>query len=108
MSDLATLEQRAKSELEQCPDEAAVRAWHGRYLGKTGALQEFLKNIATVPKEERPAFGKEVNRVKEELTQAYEAALEQKKGQALELSLAAEALDVTLPGRAVPRGRLHV
>jgi phenylalanyl-tRNA synthetase alpha chain len=108
MSDLATLEQRAKSELEQCPDEAALRAWNARYFGKTGEVQNALKNIAAVPKEEKPAYGKEANRVKEELTRAYETALEHKKQQALERSLAAEALDVTLPGRTVPRGRLHV
>ncbi len=108
MSDLATLEQRAKSELEQCADEAAVRAWYNRYFGKTGEVQNALKNIANVPKEEKPAYGKEVNRVKDELTRAHEQAEERIKAQALERSLTAAALDVTLPGRPVPRGRLHV
>lgn len=108
MSELLTLEQRAKSELNQCQDETALRAWNNRYFGKTGEIQNALKNIASVPKEGRPAYGKEANRVKEVLTQAYEAALEREKNQALEKNLTAEALDVTLPGRTVPRGRLHV
>lgn len=108
MSELATLEQRALAELEQCQDEATLRAWNNKYFGKTGEMQNALKNIGNVPKEERPAYGKEVNRVKETLTQAYEAAEERIKNQVLERSLATEALDVTLPGRTVPRGRLHV
>jgi phenylalanyl-tRNA synthetase alpha chain len=108
MSELATLEQRASSELDQCQDEGALRAWNARYFGKQGEVLNALKNIGNVPKEERPAYGKEANRVKEALTQAYDAALARAKDRALEQSLTAEALDVTLPGRTVPRGRLHV
>src|SRR3712207_7959774 len=54
------------------------------------------------------AYGQEANRVKEELTQAYEDALARAKQRSLARSLAADALDVTLPGRPVPRGRLHL
>lgn len=108
MSELATLEQRALAELEQCQDEAALRDWNSRYFGKTGEVQNALKNIANVPKEERPAYGKEANRVKESLQTAFDAAEERDKTRTLERSLSAEALDVTLAGRPVPRGRLHV
>ena len=38
MSDLAALEQRAKTELAACADEAGLRAWHTRYFGKQGEV----------------------------------------------------------------------
>src|SRR5262249_55647648 len=56
----------------------------------------------------RRTYGQEANRIKEALTSAFESALAREKERALARSLAADALDVTLPGRPVPRGRLHV
>ena len=64
-----------------------------------------LKEIAAA---ERPAYGKEVNRIKMALTATYEQALAKEKEKELARSLSQNALDVTLPGRPVPRGRLHV
>lgn len=108
MSELASLEQRALGELTACPDEPALRAWNTRYFGPKGEMVSALKAIGSVPKEQRPAYGQEANRVKEALTRAYEEALAREKERALERSLASESVDVTLPGRPVPRGRLHV
>jgi phenylalanyl-tRNA synthetase alpha chain len=108
VSDLSGLEQRARAELAGCADEPSLRAWHTKYFGKEGEVPAALKKIGQVPPEQRRAFGQEANRVKQALTDAYDAALAKEKEQALERSLAAEALDVTLPGRTVPRGRLHV
>ncbi len=61
-----------------------------------------------VPADQRRQYGQEANRIKETLTQAYEAAIAAEKERALERSLQTQKLDVTLPGRPVPRGRLHV
>jgi len=108
MSHLASLEQRARAELEGCADEAAVRSWHTRYFGKQGEVTLAIREVGKVPPPERPAYGQEANRVKEALTRAYEARLERLKEQELAHSLAADALDVTLPGRPLPRGRLHL
>jgi phenylalanyl-tRNA synthetase alpha chain len=108
MADLASLEQRALSELHACADEAALRAWNTRYFGKQGEVLLALKRVGEVPPAERRAYGQEANRIKGQLSEAYEKALAQEKALALGRSLASEALDVTLPGRPVPRGRLHV
>jgi len=108
MSDLADLEKRALAELAACGDEASLRAWHGKYFGKDGEMPAALKKIVVVPPDQRRAFGQEANRVKQTLTEAYEAAQAKEKEQALNKSLTAAAIDVTLPGRAIPRGRLHV
>jgi phenylalanyl-tRNA synthetase alpha chain len=108
MSELSSLEQRALAELASCGDEAALRAWSTRYFGDQGAVKQALKSIGQIPREQRPAYGQEVNRVKQVLEQASEQTEARLKEQKLAQSLAADALDVTLPGRPAPRGRLHV
>jgi phenylalanyl-tRNA synthetase alpha chain len=106
MSDLAALEERALADLRACADEAALQAWSTRYL--KGEVPQALKKLGALPQSERKAYGQRANQVKEALTRAYEAALGAEKERTLARSLAADALDVTLPGRAGPRGRLHV
>lgn len=108
MSDLANLEQRALAELQGCADEAALRAWNTRYFGSHGEVLQALKQVGTLPPEQRRDYGKQANQVKEKLTQAYEAALAGEKERSLVRDLSADALDVTLPGRPAPRGRLHL
>jgi phenylalanyl-tRNA synthetase alpha chain len=106
MSDLASLEQRALADLQSCTEEAALRAWKTRYL--SGEIDQAVKKVSTLPPAERPAYGKQANQLKKKLTEAYEAAVAAEKELALQRSLASDALDVTLPGRPVPRGRLHI
>ena len=106
MSDLASLEQRALADLNACTDEAALRAWVTRYL--KGEVEQAVKKVSTLPPAERPAYGKQANELKKKLTQAHEAADAEMKERDLARSLTSNALDVTLPGRPVRRGRLHI
>src|SRR5438094_5267162 len=108
MSALASLEQSGLQELHGCADEAALRSWNTKYFGKQGEVTLALKRVGEVPPAERRSYGQEANRLKESLSRAYESALAQAKEKTLAQNLAAEALDVTLPGRPVTRGRLHV
>src|SRR5947209_7585935 len=108
MSNLTSLEQNGLQEIYSCTDEAALRAWNTKYFGKQGEITLAIKRVAEVPPAERRSYGQEANRIKESLTQAYESALAQAREKTLARNLAAEALDVTLPGRPVLRGRLHV
>jgi phenylalanyl-tRNA synthetase alpha chain len=108
MSDLAALEQRALAELDVCTDEASLRAWHTKYLGKQGEVILAVKAVPTMPPKERPAYGQQANQLKQKLTGAHEVAVQKQKDQQLEASLAAAPLDVTLPGRLPSRGRLHI
>jgi phenylalanyl-tRNA synthetase alpha chain len=108
MSDLALLEQRALAELSACTGEAALRAWNTKYFGKQGEVALAIKKVGEVPPAERRSYGQEANRIKEGLTRAYDSALQQEKDKALAQSLAANALDVTLPGRPAHNGRLHI
>jgi phenylalanyl-tRNA synthetase alpha chain len=108
MSDLADLEERALGELRSCADEAALRAWNTRYFGKQGEVHLAVKAVGAKPPAERKAYGQQANQLKDKLTAAYEQAEKEDKERSLQRSLASEALDVTLPGRPAPRGRLHI
>jgi len=108
MSVLLSLEQRGLAELHGCVDDAAVRAWNTKYFGKQGEVTLALKRVGEVAPPDRRAYGQEANRVKETLAQAYESRLAEVRGKWLERELAAQAVDVTLPGRPVLGGRLHL
>lgn len=108
MSDLASLEQRAMAELAACTDELALRAWNTKYFGANGEVQAALKAIGSIPKEQRKEYGQEANRIKEALLQTAETKKTEIKERDLQASLTANPLDVTLPGRSVPRGRVHI
>src|SRR5262249_44565907 len=108
MSEIASLEERALKELQACGNEETLRAWNSAYLGKQGAVQQALKKIGEKPPAERPAYGQEANRVKQALEAAHTQAVARLKEQELQRSLTEDRVDVTLPGRPTPRGRLHV
>ena len=107
IDELKALETTALSELAGCGDEAALRAWNTRYFGDKGLMKAALGKIGTIPPADRKAYGQEANRIKVALEGAYESALSKAKEAALEASLTASPLDVTLPGRPRTRGRLH-
>ena len=104
---LAELEAQALAELAPLASEAEVRAWNSKYFGDSGRVRAALKGIGQVPKDQRAAYGQEANRVKVALEAAYDAALARAEEAALLAGLNEPPLDVTLPGRAASRGRLH-
>ena len=105
--ELKALEAQGLGELPACIDEAALRAWYGKFLGEKGLWKAAFGKMGTTPKDQKAAFGAEGNRVKGALSAAYDAALAAAKDRALQVSLTTNPLDVTLPGRPRARGRLH-
>jgi len=97
----------AIDELSGLGDSKGLEAWRVRYLGKNGALTQLLRGLAALPLAERKAVGASANEIKVLL----EAALSQKREELKEIELAAslarERIDITLPGRPLPLGRLH-
>jgi phenylalanyl-tRNA synthetase alpha chain len=108
IAELTALHDRALAELALCADETASRAWHTKYFGDKGEVTQALGRIGMLPKDQRAAYGKEANRVKQALSAAYDQAAAKAKEAALLASLSANPLDVSLPGRPIYRGRLHV
>jgi len=97
----------ALAALGAATDSAALDAWRGTHLGKSAPVMSALGTLGTLPKEERREFGQRANQARQALEQAFEAAAERARAAELERAITAGAIDVTLPGRALARGRLH-
>ena len=107
MNDLDDIGKAAQAELIAADDAAAVEAIKVKYLGKKGALTEQLKALGGLEPEARKERGQIVNQVKTKLVGQIEARREAIESAALAAELAANAVDVTLPGRGIKRGTAH-
>jgi phenylalanyl-tRNA synthetase alpha chain len=107
MDELQQILDQALQQFAVISDEAELEQVKARYLGKEGSLTGLLKGLGRLPAQERPAAGARINQVK----QSIEAALQQRRDalqqNKLAQKLAAESLDVTLPGRGSSTGGLH-
>ncbi|RMD78314.1 MAG: phenylalanine--tRNA ligase subunit alpha [Gammaproteobacteria bacterium] len=104
---LEALVAEARREAARAADLQALEALRVRYLGRKGLLTAQLKAIGALPPAERPRAGQAVNRAKEALQALLEARRRELEEAALARRLAAEAVDVTLPGRGQGRGGAH-
>mgnify|MGYP001826124662 FL=1 len=75
-----------------------------RYLGRKGAITQFLRNIASLPPEDRPAAGQKANEVKAALETAFAEATDRLNRNE---TASKTVIDVSLPGRLAIRGALH-
>ena len=78
-----------------------------RFLGKAGSLTELLKGLAKLSAEERPRAGAAINQAKARVEEFIQARRDSILASQLDTQLAAEAIDVTLPGRRQGAGGLH-
>jgi phenylalanyl-tRNA synthetase alpha chain len=93
--------------LEEADSSGELEGWYRETLGRKGSVQLQTRRIGQLEPEERPRFGRRINEVKQALEEAYEERATALRAQELEAQMAAEAIDVTLPGRRAWRGRLH-
>jgi phenylalanyl-tRNA synthetase alpha chain len=104
---LSEIEQTGLEALEIVQNEADLEAWRVTYLGRSSALMQVFSKFGQLTKEEKPVVGARANEVKKAFEAALSAKTEAMKQAALKRSLSEEQLDVTLPGRRIPLGRLH-
>jgi len=111
MSDLiGQLEQlqiEAQSALDAAQSTPATEAWYAEYLGRKGKMTAILRGLGQLSREERPLVGKRANEIKEALDSALAARQEAITAEEMQRSLAAEGIDVTMPGRRPLLGKLH-
>lgn len=105
--ELDALESAALAELRNVETLAHLEDWRIRYLGKKSALTLALRGLASLPPEERRATGARANTVKAALQQAFESRQQALSLSTIDESIGGRPLDVTLPGRVFPVGRLH-
>ena len=107
MVSLDELVAAAASAIDAADDLATLDAVRVSYLGKKGELTARLKSLSKLSAKERPAAGQEINEAKQALQGHVNARRDALESAALLLNLAAEAVDVSLPGRGNSIGSRH-
>ncbi len=95
------------NELKEAVHSKDLENLKTKYLGKKGPIQALMISLKDCTPEERPQFGKVINDLKEELVSHCENSLARLKKEELGNRLQNEWIDITLPGRRRPLGKLH-
>ncbi len=107
MENLDLLLAQGKEAVEQATDANTLDQVRVQYLGKKGELTQLLKGLGKLSAEERPQAGAAINEAKQALQALINERKESLAAAALNAKLAAETIDVTLPGRGQVTGGLH-
>ncbi len=107
MENLSAIKKEAMEKIAACKDNGVLNQLRVLYLGKKGPIQEVMKTMKDLSKEERPAFGAKINEIKQELSALIEerkTVLEEKE---TAQRMKQEKLDITLNGYTPNVGNLH-
>ena len=107
MIDINEIKQAFIKDLGSVNTSAEISKLRIRYLGKKGIITENLKLLSTIPSDERPAFGKFINEVKEFIAAEIDSKESHIRRAEQAGKLASESVDITLPGKYIPLGRIH-
>ncbi len=107
LENLRSLSADSLAAVDQAADADALEQLRVALLGKKGTVTGQLKQVASLPAEERREFGQAVNALKNELSERIRVRAESLAAEAIEARLEKERIDVTLPGRQSSRGSLH-
>ena len=107
MQSLSELVEQAASAFESAADLAALDTVRVRFLGKNGELTRRLKNLSKLPAADRPAVGQKINAAKKSVQASLNAKRNALESDVLVDKLAADEIDVSLPGRGLSLGGRH-
>jgi len=107
VNDLEALEREAAAALDAATTRAETEAWYSDYLGRKGRMTALLRGLGQLPADERPLVGQTANRIKSTLESALQQRQEAIAQDEMNRALAAEGIDVTVPGRRPIMGKLH-
>ncbi|MGP1360818.1 MAG: phenylalanine--tRNA ligase subunit alpha [Candidatus Fimenecus sp.] len=98
---------KALEEIKSLESGEAIEAFRIKTLGKKGTLTNILKQMGSLSAEERPLIGKLANEVRQAIETFMKEKAEELKEKELSLKLAAETIDITLPGKEISLGHKH-
>jgi len=107
MQQLEEVVGQAKADIEGVSDIATLDEIRVKYLGKKGFFTEQMKGLGALSAEERPAAGAVINQAKQQVQDALNECREALEVAVLNQKLAAETIDISLPGRRIENGGLH-
>ncbi|HZJ57981.1 MAG TPA: phenylalanine--tRNA ligase subunit alpha [Clostridia bacterium] len=104
---LDDIREQALGSIEDARQSVNLEAIRIKYLGKKGELTRILRGMGKLSPEERPVMGQLANKVRGDIESALSLKIREMEQIALTNRLKEEAIDVTLPGKKTPLGRLH-
>lgn len=107
MENLDALVSQALTAVQESADVPALEQLRVQYLGKKGDITQLMKSLGGLSAEERPKAGALINEARDKVQAAMNARRANLDNAALAAQLAAETVDVTLPGRGQESGGLH-
>ncbi|MBB5182808.1 phenylalanine--tRNA ligase subunit alpha [Catenisphaera adipataccumulans] len=107
MPNFEDLRKEAAERIAQAQDLSDLNQLRVQYLGKKGKVQDLMKNMKNLSKEEKPQFGKDVNALKQHVASRIEEKREELAESEMNMRIEREKIDITLPGRRQTAGNLH-
>ncbi len=107
LAELEALEKELLARIREASDLRALEEIRIAALGRRGRLTELAKGVGRLPAAERPRVGRAVNALKSAIERALADRRRELERRELEARLERERIDITLPPRARPRGRVH-
>lgn len=104
---LERIKQNALAQLNDIVLSKDLEYWRVRYLGKKSELTGVLRSLVTLPLEEKRSVGAFANEIRCLLEEALAAKREALNSAQIKSTTDKEIIDITLPGRSLPVGRLH-
>ena len=107
MDENEMIAEEAEAAAREAEDSRALYEAKMRFLGRQGKVTALMKRMKDLAAEMRPAFGKQVNALREKLEGMFSEHEEKMKERELQKKLSSEQVDVTMPGRKQKKGALH-
>ena len=107
LDQLKEIERTGLDTLQAIQNEDALEVWRITHLGRSSPLMQVFSGLGQLSKDDKPVVGQRANEVKRALESAFAVRSGEIRQAAMKHSLEQEQLDVTLPGRSLPLGRLH-
>jgi len=107
VENLNQLVEKALAEINAASDNQTLEDIRVAYLGKKGTITAQLKQLGTLPADQRREAGVEINKAKGKLQQNIQAQREILQKKELDEKLNSESIDITMPGRKIKTANLH-
>lgn len=104
---LLTIQQEAQDKIEHCQDLKTLNDLRVYYLGKKGPIQDAMKAMKDLPKEQKIELGQVSNQAKQAITQSLEQRKVVLEEEAVAKKIAEETIDISLPGYTFNQGTIH-
>ena len=104
---LSDLLNDALNEIEECKTLNNLEKIRVKYLGKKGQITSQLKKLGSMKKDQKPSFGQEINKIKNQIEAKVQAKKIEIKKSSIARNIATQSIDITLPGRKSLTGSIH-